>query len=99
MAYDWTTDQVGFGTTLKPFDIDGNFRSVVESEGLRRTAVRGAVIAGQAGNFVVQIGPVVALARLLTPADCGIVTVVTAFSLLFRSFGLGGFTEVIMQCE
>ncbi len=39
------------------------------------------------------------LARLLTPADFGIVTMVTTFSLLFRSFGLNGFTELIMQRE
>ena len=46
-----------------------------------------------------QIGSVVILARLLTPADFGIVTMVTTFSLLFRSFGLNGFTELIMQRE
>jgi len=70
-------------------------------EGLRRTAVRGAgmAIAGQASNFVVQIGSVVVLARLLTPSDFGVVTMVTTFSLLFRSFGLNGFTELIMQRE
>jgi O-antigen/teichoic acid export membrane protein len=56
-------------------------------------------IAGQASSFVVQIGSVVILARLLTPADFGIVTMVTTFSLLFRSFGLNGFTELIMQHE
>lgn len=42
---------------------------------------------------------VMILARLLTPADFGIVTMVTTFNLLFRSFGLNGFTELIMQCE
>jgi O-antigen/teichoic acid export membrane protein len=47
----------------------------------------------------VQIGSIVVLARLLTPADFGIVTMVTTFSLLFRSFGLNGFTELIMQRE
>jgi len=47
----------------------------------------------------VQIGSVVVLARLLTPADFGIVTMVTTFNLLFRSFGLNGFTELIMQRE
>ena len=45
------------------------------------------------------IGSVVILARLLTPADFGIMTMVTTFSLLFRSFGLNGFTELIMQRE
>lgn len=59
----------------------------------------GVSIAGQALNFALQIVSVVVLARLLTPADFGIVTMVTTFSLLFRSFGLNGFTELIMQRE
>lgn len=39
------------------------------------------------------------LARLLTPADFGLVTMVTTFSLLFCSIGLNGFTEGIVQAE
>ncbi len=85
---------------MKPFQSDGSFHPIETGEELRRTAVRGAgaAIAGSASNFAVQIGSVVVLARLLTPADFGIVTMVTTFSLLFRSFGLNGFTELIMQC-
>src|SRR5260370_11723324 len=45
------------------------------------------------------MGYVVILARMLTPSDFGIVTMVTTFSLLLRSFGLNGFTELIMQRE
>ena len=68
---------------------------------MRRSAVRGAgaAMAGSAGCFAVQIGSVVVLARLLTPSDFGIVTMVTTFSLLLRSFGANGFTELIMQRE
>ena len=86
---------------MKPFDSNGNFHPIATGDGLRRSAVRGVgvTIAGQAGNFAVMIGSVVILARLLTPADFGIVTMVTTFSLLFRSFGLNGFTELIMQRE
>ncbi|MFZ0523433.1 MAG: lipopolysaccharide biosynthesis protein [Candidatus Acidiferrales bacterium] len=86
---------------MKPFQPDGSFQPIATGEGLRRTAVRGAgaAIGGQASNFVVQIGSVAVLARLLTPSDFGIVTMVTTFSLLFRSFGLNGFTELIMQRE
>jgi O-antigen/teichoic acid export membrane protein len=86
---------------LKPFQPNGTFHPIAKGDGLRRTAVRGvgATIAGQVCNFAVQIGSVVILARLLTPADFGIVTMVTTFSLLFRSFGLNGFTELIMQRE
>ena len=74
---------------------------IATGRGLRRTAVRGAgaAIAGSAGSCAVQIGSVVILARLLTPSDFGIVTMVTTFSLLLRSFGLNGFTELIMQRE
>ncbi len=86
---------------MKPFQSDGTFHPIAEGQGLRRAAVRGAgaTIAGQAASFAVQIGSVVILARLLSPADFGIVTMVTTFSLLFRSFGLNGFTELIMQRE
>jgi PST family polysaccharide transporter len=86
---------------LKPFQSDGTFHPIATGRGLRRTAVRGAgaAIAGSAGNFALQIGSVVILARLLTPADFGIVTMVATFSLLLRSFGLNGFTELIMQRE
>jgi PST family polysaccharide transporter len=86
---------------LKPFDSTGNFHLIAAGDGLRRSAVRGAgaSIAGQACSFAVQIGSVVILARLLTPADFGIVTMVTSFSLMFRSFGMNGFTELIMQRE
>lgn len=43
------------------------------------------------------MGSVVILARLLSPADFGVVTMVTTFGLLFRSFGYTGFTELIVQ--
>ncbi len=86
---------------MKPFQPNGSFRPIVMGGGLRRSAVRGvgAAIAGQASNFVVSLGSVVVLARLLTPTDFGIMTMVTTFGLLFRSFGLNGFTELILQRE
>jgi O-antigen/teichoic acid export membrane protein len=86
---------------LRPFQADGAFYPIATGSGLRRSAVRGAgaAIVGSAGNFILQLGSVVILARLLTPSDFGIVTMVTTFSLLLRSFGLNGFTELIMQRE
>ncbi|MFX1590784.1 MAG: oligosaccharide flippase family protein, partial [Promethearchaeota archaeon] len=45
-----------------------------------------------------MIGTIV-LARLLTPADFGLVAMVTVFSLLLRNFGMRGFTEAIIQSE
>ena len=86
---------------MKPFQSDGTFHPIATGKGLRRTAVRGAgaAIASSAGNFALQIGSVIILARLLTPSDFGVVTMVATFSLLLRSFGLNGFTELIMQRE
>ncbi|MFZ1975897.1 MAG: lipopolysaccharide biosynthesis protein [Candidatus Acidiferrales bacterium] len=86
---------------MKPFHADGSLHPIATGEALRRSAVRGAgmAITGQGANFAVQIGSVMILARLLTPADFGIVTMVTTFSLLFRSFGMNGFMELMMQRE
>lgn len=86
---------------MKPFNSDGNFNSVVTGNGLRRAAVRGAgaTVAGQSANFVMSMGSVIVLARMLSPADFGVVTMVTTFGLLFRSFGFIGFTELIVQRE
>jgi len=86
---------------LKPFDSNGAFHPIAKAEGLRRTAVRGAgvMVFAQGVSFAVQIAATVVLARLLTPADFGVVTMVTTFSLLLSSFGLNGFTEAILQRE
>lgn len=86
---------------MKPFDKSGSFHAIAEGQGLRRAAVRGAgvTVFAQAVSFVVQLIATLVLARLLTPADFGVVTMVTTFSLLFSSFGLNGFTEVILQRE
>ena len=86
---------------LKPFQSNGTFRPIDTGEGIRRTAVRGAgaTIAGQAANFILSMGSVSVLARMLSPVDFGVVAMVTTFGLLFRSFGFSGFTETIVQRE
>lgn len=85
---------------MRPFSNEGHFETTLIG-GLRRAAVRsaGVSIVGSAGNFAVSTGSVVVLARLLTPSDFGIVTMVTTVSLLLRSFGVNGFTELIVQRE
>lgn len=60
---------------------------------LSNTAARGAAItmAGQLVKFMVQVGSLVVLARLLTPADYGLITMVTAITgvaLVLGDFGL-----------
>ena len=84
-----------------PFDSSGAFRPKTPGHELRRLAVRGATATVSASglSLAVQVISTVVLARLLTPADFGVVTMVTTFSLLLSSFGGNGFTEAIIQCE
>lgn len=68
---------------------------------MRSLAVRGAgatVFSGAVG-LLVQILATIVLARLLTPTDFGLVTMVTTFSLLLINFGGNGFTEAVVQRE
>ena len=84
-----------------PFDASGAFRPRAGSHELRRLAVRGAAASVTASglSLAAQLVSTVILARLLTPADFGVVTMATTFSLLVASFGLNGFTEAIIQFE
>ena len=84
-----------------PFDSNGAFHPMAASHELLRLAVRGAAasISAAGGALGVQVISTVVLARLLTPADFGVVTMVTTFSLLVVSFGLNGFTDAIIQFE
>jgi PST family polysaccharide transporter len=86
---------------LKPFGIDGDFvrPGAVEGVTIRRLTVRGAgatVVAGGV-TLAIQVGATMVLARLLVPADFGLVTMVTTFSLLLVNFGFNGLTEAIVQ--
>ncbi len=85
---------------MKPFDSNGDFRAqVTEASALRRLAVRGAgaTMASQGIGLAVQIVSTVVLARLLMPADFGLITMATTFSLLLVNFGLNGVTEAVIQ--
>jgi PST family polysaccharide transporter len=86
---------------MTPFDAKGAFRPLAEGGELRRLAVRGAAttISAAGLSLTAQVVSTVMLARLLTPADFGVVTMVTTFSLLLSSFGLNGFTEAVIQFE
>lgn len=86
---------------MRPFDASGAFRPSVEGGEVRRLAIQSAgvtVFSGGIGLAVQTVGTVI-LVRLLTPADFGVVTMVTTFSLLLLNFGLNGFTEAILKWE
>jgi len=82
-----------------PFDASGAFRPIAEGSDLRRLTVRGAAatVSAAALSLAAQVVSTIVLARLLTPADFGLVAMVTTFSLLLVSFGPNGFNEVIIQ--
>jgi PST family polysaccharide transporter len=86
---------------LIPFDASGSFHPVAEGSELRRLAIRGAAATLSAAglSLALRMVPTVVLARMLTPADFGVVTMVTTFSLLLASFGLNGFTDAVIQFE
>ncbi len=66
---------------------------------IRHKAIKGAgfTILTRGLNTVLQMGSTIALARLLVPADFGLVSMVTAFSFLLFNVGFNGFTEAIIQ--
>lgn len=84
-----------------PFDASGAFCPRAGSHDLRHLAVRGAAatISASGLSLTVQVISTVILARLLTPADFGVVTMVTTVSLLLVNFGLNGFSEAVIQFE
>ncbi|HEY6770492.1 MAG TPA: lipopolysaccharide biosynthesis protein [Candidatus Sulfotelmatobacter sp.] len=69
---------------------------------LKEKTIRGGVarMAAQVANFVLRIGSLMILARLLDPKDFGLVGMVTAFTgilNLFRDFGLS--TATVQRAE
>ena len=68
-------------------------------QNLKTRAIRGAgaTIFAQSSNYAIQTVGTIVLARLLTPDDFGLITMVATFSLLLQNFGVNGFTEAIIQ--
>jgi O-antigen/teichoic acid export membrane protein len=69
---------------------------------LKEKTIRGGVarMAAQVANFVLRIGSLMVLARMLSPRDFGLVGMVTAFTgvlNLFRDFGLS--TATVQRAE
>ncbi len=84
---------------MRAFDQTGAFISPNEGGRLRQLAVRGAgvTVFAQAVAFAVHMISTVILARLLMPADFGLVTMVTTFSVLLASCGQIGFPDAVLQ--
>jgi len=72
---------------------------LVKSVDLKTKAIKGASanIVAQFVAISCQTVGVVILARLLKPADFGLVAMVAAFSVWLSNFGVNGFTEYIIQ--
>ncbi|MBP1752140.1 MAG: polysaccharide biosynthesis protein [Geobacteraceae bacterium] len=68
-------------------------------QSLQTRAVKGAGVSvfAQLMSFAIQTASVVVLARLLSPKDYGLVTMVTAFSMLLMNVSVNGFPEFIIQ--
>lgn len=81
------------------FDRRGTFLSPKDGGRLRQLAIRGAgvTVLAQGLSFVVHLIATVTLARLLMPADFGVVTMVTTFSVLLASCGQIGFPDAVLQ--
>jgi O-antigen/teichoic acid export membrane protein len=77
------------------------FNRLEPSSELKSMAVRGgaATVLSQGLSFGINVVGTIVLARLLTPRDFGLVTIVTTFSLLLQNFGSYGFTEAVIQRE
>ncbi len=68
---------------------------------LKGRSVRGGLftLASQGAQFVIQSVSTVVLARLLTPADFGLVAMVTAITGLAVAFADLGLSEATIQCQ
>lgn len=86
---------------MRPFNLSGKFRLDACGVDLPQIAVKaaGVTVFAQGVAFAVQLFATAVLARLLTPHDFGVVTIVTTFSLLLGNFGLNGFTEAVLQLD
>ncbi len=68
---------------------------------IKTRAIRSASITifSQALSFLLQTLGTIVLARLLSPGDFGLVTMVLTFSLLLGNFGANGLTEAVIQAK
>lgn len=69
--------------------------------GLKKRALVGAgfSVFAQTTNYAIQTVGTIIMARLLSPDDFGLVSMVAIFSILIQNFGVNGFTEAVVQRE
>src|SRR5262245_5412502 len=56
-----------------------------------------AKLCGQAADFVIRMASMVVLARLLTPADFGLIAMVTIVTGIYQLFGTAGLSSAAVQ--
>jgi PST family polysaccharide transporter len=74
-------------------------RTQIDSSELKAKAIKsaGITISFQLVGYIFQTIGTFWIARLVTPEDFGLVTMVTIFSLLLQNLGENGFTEYVIQ--
>jgi PST family polysaccharide transporter len=77
------------------------FEPVQQTSDLAARSIRGGAIStvGQVAQFVFQVGGTVALARLLTPRDFGLVAMVTVIATLGMLLRDAGLTTATVQAR
>src|SRR6266404_3174616 len=65
----------------------------------RTVASACVTVAAQGAQFVLNVGSIIILARLLTPRDFGLVAMVTTIIGFFRVFNEAGLSTATVQCD
>jgi PST family polysaccharide transporter len=84
---------------LKPFDARGKFQFTPDNVPRRAVRGAGATLISSVSSLAIQIISTMILARLLVPADFGLIGMVSLFSLLLVNCGPNGMTEAILQVD
>ncbi len=84
---------------MKPFDENGKFQCTPTEVSRRAVKGAGSTVLSSLSGVGIQLVSTMILARLLVPADFGLVAMVSAFSLLLVNWGINGFTEAVLQAD
>lgn len=86
---------------MKANNYDHYFNTDHLDSGLKQRAVKGAgaIVFCHVSAYICDMIATIILARLLTPDDFGLITMVSSFSFLIQNFGKRGFTEATIQTD